>query len=126
MRHGLFSLDFAVVNPKAWDTLPAADHIRSEIARVLVANRDVVDTDTDTGVDAKRVREVLLTGAAWDQISWMWHGHRAKSALGPPRIPLKYFVCGYGQDGKGDSWVDVEVHPGVEEWEALDFQKRDA
>jgi|ERR1051325_5967798 hypothetical protein len=124
MRHGLFSLDLAVVNPQAWDTLPSADHIKSEVARVLLANRDVLDTDT--GVDAKRVRKVVLTGAAWDQISCMWHGHRAKSALGPPQIPLKYFVCGYGQDGKGDSWVDIEVHPGVDEWEALESHERDA
>jgi hypothetical protein len=90
MKHGLFSLDLTVVNPQAWDTLPSSDHIRAEIARVLLANRDVADKDT--GVDANRVRRVVLTGAASDQISCMWHGHRARSKLGPPQIPLKYFV----------------------------------
>ena len=124
MKHGLFSLDLTVANPQAWDTLPSPDHVRAEIARVLLANRDVADTDT--GVNAKRVRKVVLTGAASDQISCMWHGHRVRSKLGPPQIPLKYFISGYGQDGKGDSWVDVEIHPGVDEWEALEFHQGDA
>jgi hypothetical protein len=50
----------------------------------------------------------------------MWHGHRELGAKSPPTIPLKLFITAFGQDGKGKTWVDIEVHPGFSNWEVPD------
>ncbi|MEZ0601946.1 hypothetical protein ACAX43_07300 [Paraburkholderia sp. IW21] len=58
-----------------------------------------------------------ISAAAADQIQCMWHGHRGKGQICPPVIPLKIFVFVMGQDAQG-TWVAIEVHPGVDDWEA--------
>jgi len=91
-----------------------------QIALAALAHCELTEVALGLQAPPKEVRDVQLTQAAADQIRCMWHGHRSRGHSAPPTIPLKVFVTGYGQDGEGHTWADIEVHPGLSIWEVPD------
>jgi len=116
--HALQDLPFNSVTPERWDTFPDVRGLERQIALATLAHCELTEEALGLYAPPKEVREVRLTHAAADQIQCMWHGHRNRNSKSPPTIPLKVFVTGYGQDGKGHTWADIEVHPGLTNWEA--------
>jgi hypothetical protein len=116
--HALKDLPFTSVTSERWDTLPDVPALRRQIAMAALARCELTDEALGLYTPPKEVREVQLTHAAADQIRCMWHGHRSSGSKAPPNIPLKLFVTGFGQDGNGNTWANIEVHPGLANWEA--------
>lgn len=115
--HALQDLPFTSVTSEAWDSLPEMTAIERRIAVAALAHCELTAEALGLYAPPKEIREVQLTHAAADQIRCMWHGHRERGNKAPPTIPLKVFVTGFGQDGKGHTWADIEVHPGLPNWE---------
>lgn len=116
--HALLNLPFTSTTPERWESLPDMTTIKRHIGLAALAHCELTDGALGFYAPPKEIRELHLTHAAADQIRCMWHGHRNRANASPPTIPLKIFVTGFGQDGKGHSWADLEVHPGMENWEA--------
>ena len=119
MSHRLHKLLLQPVFPSSWAGMPSQSSIKQQISLAVLADSELSSTALGFYTPPKRVREVILSSAAFDQIRSMWHGHRAASSISPPTIPLTYFVIGFGQSPP-DSWVDIEVLPGLENWEPGD------
>lgn len=116
--HALLSLPFTSITPESWDSLPDMAAIKRNIALAALAHCELTEDAVGMYKPPKEIRELYLTHAAADQIRCMWHGHRSRGHKAPPAIPLKVFVTSFGQDGKGHSWADLEVHPGLDNWAA--------
>jgi hypothetical protein len=116
--HALQDLPFTSVTSEHWDSLPDTQAIKRHLALAALVHCELTDEALGLYTPPKEIREVQLTHAAADQIRCMWHGHRNRGSKAPPTIPLKVFVTGGGQDGKGHTWADIEVHPGMNNWEA--------
>jgi len=119
-EHALQDLPFTSINPERWGTLPDIRGLKMQIALAALAHCELTEVALGLQAPPKEVRDVQLTQAAADQIRCMWHGHRSRGHSAPPTIPLKVFVTGYGQDGEGHTWADIEVHPGLSIWEVPD------
>lgn len=115
--HALQEFSFTSVTPEHWESLPSAEAIKRHLASALLAHSEVTGQALGLHTPPKEIREIHLTHAAADQVRCMWHGHRNQGNKGLPTIPLKVFVTGGGQNGKGHTWASVEVHPGVPNWE---------
>lgn len=117
VQHGLHSVDVIFGSAQSWAQLPSRPEIEREISLAVLAQSEIAEVTLGFYKPPRRVRKIDLTLAALDQINCMWHGFRARSADAPPPIPLHYFVIGFGQEPP-DTWVDIEVHPGVARWDA--------
>ena len=115
--HQLQDLAFTSVTPEHWESFPESEAIKRHIALAALAHSELTEKALGLYSPPKEIREVILTHAAADQIRCMWHGHRSRGNKAPPTIPLKVFVTGGGQDGKGHTWANIEVHPGIDNWE---------
>jgi hypothetical protein len=116
-QHELTALSFASLTTERWDSFPEIATISKQIGEAILAQSEVSGDNVGLYTPPDEIREVKLTVAALDQIKCMWHGHREPGRRSPPTVPLRYFVTGFGQaDGK--SWANVEVHPGINNWEA--------
>lgn len=118
--HQLQDLTFTSVTPKQWESFPDLQSIKRHIALAALAQSELTRKALGLYSPPKEIREVVITHAAADQIRAMWHGHRDRGKKAPPTIPLKLFVIGCGQDGKGRTWADIEIHPGMSNWEVPD------
>jgi hypothetical protein len=118
MTHSFRQFDFVPTSPSSWNLFPSLIELQRQISLAILADCEVADVSLGFYKPPKRIREIIISYAARDQITCMWHGHRQRGAFSPPVIPLRYFVFGFGQDPP-DTWADVEVHPGLEKWEAL-------
>jgi hypothetical protein len=116
-QHELRSLSFASLTSEHWDSFPDLRSITKQIGDAILAHSEVSKDSVGLYAPPNEIRNVHLTDAAADLIRCMWHGHREKGRRGPPAIPLKVFVTRFGQ-GNGRSWADVEIHPGVDNWDA--------
>jgi len=117
MTHSLRKIDFVPSLPSSWELFPSTIELQQQISLAILADSEVADVSLGFYKPPGRIREIIISHAARDQITCMWHGHRERGAKSPPVIPLRYFVFGFGQKPP-DTWVDVEVHPGHEHWEA--------
>lgn len=115
MSHKLHSLSLIPVSPASWSTFPKAGELENLISNAVLSDSEITDTSLGFYKPPERVRNLNISVAAQDQIKSMWHGHRNSEAKSPPFIPLKYFVCAFGQKPP-DTWVDIEVFPGLEDW----------
>ncbi|WP_124649062.1 hypothetical protein [Burkholderia stagnalis] len=118
MQHKTIPLDFTSIVSERWDSLPDVEKLKKQIAIAAVAHSELHEIELGLYAPPNEVREVKITAAAADQIRCMWHGHRGRDQKSPPVIPLKIFVFEAGQDSTG-TWASIEVHPGVDEWEAI-------
>lgn len=118
--HGFHELPFTSLTSERWDSLPDMKVIQQQIASSALAHCEVTGYNLGLYSPPKEIKELHVTVAAMDQIRSMWWGHRDRSRASPPIIPLKIFVTGAGQDGKGHTWASLEVHPGLDNWEAPD------
>lgn len=118
MQHGFHELPFASLTSERWDSLPNLKLIEQQIASAALAHCEIAGYDLGLHSPPKEIREIRVTAAAVDQIQCIWWGHRERNRASPPTIPLKIFVTGAGQDGRGHTWADIEVHPGLDNWEA--------
>ena len=51
------------------------------------------------------------------QIRDSWWGHRDRKIYDtPPSVPLKFYVAGLST-GRVGEFVDVEIYPGIDNWE---------
>ena len=116
MTHGVQTFKLVSGFPRSWDKRPTAADLEKQIAIAVLADCEVVGATLGFYGPPTRVRKVVICKAAHDQINTMWHGHRTADAESPPPIPLTYFVCAFGQNPP-DSWVDVEVLPGLDRWD---------
>lgn len=114
--HSLQDLPFTSVNPERWGTLPDIAGLKRQIALAALAHCELTEQALGVYAPPKEVRDVQLTTAATDQIRCMWLSDRHGGSKAPPTIPLKVFVTGFGQDGEGNTWADIEVHPGLVHW----------
>ncbi|MBX3624732.1 MAG: hypothetical protein KF892_06945 [Rhizobacter sp.] len=117
--HALQDLPFTSVVPGRPGALPDVATLKRQIALAALAHCELTEQALGVYTPPKEVREVQLTYAATDQIRTMWQGLRQAGSTAPPTIPLKVFVTGFGQDSNGDTWADIEVHPGLPEWAGL-------
>ncbi|MCX4151742.1 MULTISPECIES: hypothetical protein [Paraburkholderia] len=115
--HKVICLNFTSLVPDRWNSLPDVEGLKRQLASAAIAHSEVHGVELGLYAPPEQVREVKISAAAADQIQCMWHGHRSKGQISPPVIPLKIFVFGMGQDAQG-TWVAIEVHPGVDDWEA--------
>ncbi|MFY4713443.1 hypothetical protein ACVCH0_01055 [Burkholderia glumae] len=118
MQHKFICLNFTSVISERWDSLPDVEKLKSQLAIAALAHCELHDVELGLYATPKEVREVTITSAAADQIRCMWHGHRGRGQISPPVIPLRIFVFAFGQDS-GGTWASIEVHPGLDDWEAL-------
>jgi hypothetical protein len=116
MSHQFHTLQFTSLTPERWQSLPDIAVIKQQIASAALAHSEVSEVAFGLYSPPDEIREVHLTQAAADQILCMWHGHRQRSRDAPPVIPLKLFVCGFGQQ-EGRTWASIEIHPGTDNWE---------
>ena len=115
--HKLQDLAFTSVSAEQWDSMPSAHSLKRQIALSALATCELTNSSLGIYSPPQEVREVHITNAAADQIRCMWHGHRTRGSKAPPTIPLKLFVTGYGQSAEGHTWADIEVHPGMGDWD---------
>jgi hypothetical protein len=114
--HCFYELPFTSVTSERWDSLPDMKVIEQQIASAALAHCEVAGYHLGLYSPPKEIKEVRITVAAMDQIQCMWWGHRDHIRASPPTVPLKVFVTGAGQDGRGHSWASIEVHPGMDDW----------
>lgn len=119
--HALQDLPFTSVIPGRWGTLPDMAGLKRQIALAALANCELTEQALGVYSPPNEVREVHLTYAATDLIRSMWLGdgqerQGQQGSKAPPTIPLKVFVTGFGQDGNGNTWADIEVLPGLLSW----------
>lgn len=119
-NHELQELAFTSITPEHWESFPDAQAIKRHLALAALAHSELTGKALGFHNPPKEIREIHLTHAAFDQIRCMWHGHRNRSNKAPPTIPLKFFVSAFGQDGEGHTWADIEVHPGMSNWDVPD------
>lgn len=115
MSRKLHSFKLAAVSPSLWATLPSLDSLNELISNAVLCDSEITNTSLGFYNPPERIRKISISIAAQDQIESMWHGHRTSGANSPPPIPLKYFVFGFGQKPP-DTWVDVEIFPGLDDW----------
>jgi hypothetical protein len=115
--HGFIGIQFTSLTSERWDGVPEVNRLKGQIAQTVLACSELTDEALGIFTPPQEIRDVVLTQAVYDQIHTMWHGHRAQGHAAPPAIPLKIFVLGYGQS-EGRSWANIEVHPGLDDWEA--------
>lgn len=116
MAHKVLTLDFTSVIPDGWDGFPNPEKFRREIGLAVLAHSEIADEVLGMYRPPDEIREVHITAAAFDQVRCMWHGHRERGRGSPPSIPLKVFVCGFGQKS-GHTWANIEVLPGMDNWD---------
>jgi hypothetical protein len=119
-EHALQDLLFISTNPERWEGLSDISGIKRQLTLAVLAHCELTEATLGFYKPPKEVRNVHLTLAAADQIHCMWHGHRSRGHAAPPSIPLKVYVTGCGQDVKGNTWADIEVHPCLSNWDAPD------
>ena len=117
--HRLRRLELVSGSPASWPVMPSAVELQQQIAMSVLSDSEITDVAIGFYSPPKRIRTVVISSAALDQISCMWHGHRKAGSGSPPVIPLRYFVTGFGQSPP-DTWVDVEIFPGVDSWGLAD------
>ena len=117
--HGFHTIHFTSLTSESWGGLPDVEGLRNQISEAILAHSEVQEQALGFYRPPDEIRELLLTQAVHDQIRCMWHGHRSAGRTSPPTIPLRIFVYGFGQAG-GKTWASVEVHPGVDNWDAPD------
>ncbi len=115
--HGFQTIQFTSLTSEAWNSLPDVESLKGQISQAILAHSEVSEEALGFYRPPDEIRELVLTQAVYDQIRCMWHGHRPRGHASPPPIPLRIFVYGYGQ-AEGRSWACIEVHPGVDNWEA--------
>ena len=116
-QHNLYDLPFTSLTSERWESLPDFEAIKLQIASAAIAHCEVSEDTLGLYSPPDEIRNVRLTEAAADQIRCMWHGHRHTDKMAPPVIPLKLFVVGFGQQN-GHTWAEIEVHPGMDDWES--------
>jgi hypothetical protein len=116
MSHRLYEFSFQSLATGDWGAFPEPRALEREIASALLAHSEVSDQPLGLYAPPKEIREIRVVAAVFDQISCMWHGHRARGQWSPPPVPLKVFVFGFGQDATS-TWASVEVLPGIDNWE---------
>ncbi|WP_186020403.1 hypothetical protein [Burkholderia gladioli] len=114
--HKFISLNFTSLVSERWNSLPNIEQMKKQIAVAALAHSELHDIELGLAAPPGEVRDVRISAAAADQIQCMWHGHRQGGQLSPPVIPLKLFVFEMGQDVQG-TWANIEVHPGMDDWE---------
>ena len=112
----MFEFSFFSASPETWNRKMTNEEIETIVATSILLDSEILERTLGFYKPAKRIREIRMTAAALDQIAYSWWGKRDHGAQSPPTIPLKYYVYGLGQKPP-DTWVDVEVLPGVDEWE---------
>ena len=116
MSHAVINLSFSSLISKNWDRFPDIENIKKQIAVAVLAQSELTGQELGFYTPPQEIKEVHLTFAAQDQIRCMWHGHREVGKKSPPDIPLRIYVCGFGQEA-GATWASIEVLPGLENWE---------
>ena len=116
MTHRVLTVELVSGSPPSWNQMPSLDDLKQQIAAAVLADSEIASKTLGFYSPPQRIRNVEISKAAWDQITCMWHGHRARGAISPPFIPLKYFVWGFGQMPP-DTWADIEILPGVDNWD---------
>jgi hypothetical protein len=117
--HGFHKIHFSSLTSEAWASFPDIESLKVQITQAILAHSEVTEEALGFYTPPDELRQVVLTHAVHDQIRCMWHGHRSAGRASPPPIPLHIFVYGFGQ-ANGKTWAEVEVHPGVDNWEAPD------
>ena len=115
MTYCLYSLNFVSTIPSTW-VWPSREELESYLSTAILLDSEITVKSLGFYKPPKRIRKLKISNAAYDQIEKMWWGHRDRDAESPPAIPLKYFVFGFGQNPP-DNWVDVEMLPGVDDWD---------
>ena len=118
MSHQLISLNFVSTIPSTWDW-PEKNQLCDMLSTAILLDSEVVGRTLGFYKPPDRVDSIILTDSAYDQIRTMWWGHRDFGSQSPPAIPLKYFVSGFGQ-ANGESWINVEILPGSDDWNIAD------
>ncbi|WP_143330243.1 hypothetical protein [Chromobacterium haemolyticum] len=113
--HRLLSLHFVSPTSESWGSFPNQERLREQIKNALLAHSELTEESLGFYAPPKEIREVNISAAAFDQITCMWHGHRAQGHKAPPPIPLKFFAFAFGQDAK-TSWASIEIFPGIDDW----------
>ena len=116
-QHNLHILPFTSLTSERWDSLPDMKTMRQQIASAALAHCEISGDVFGFYSPPNEIRDVQITAAAVDQIRCMWHGHREGNKSSPPVILLKLFVTGFGQ-ANGETWAELEVHPGLDDWES--------
>ncbi|OZG71565.1 hypothetical protein BTA51_19985 [Hahella sp. CCB-MM4] len=116
MIHKLITLDFTSLMPQSWDSFPDPEALKKQVALSVLAHSEITKEALGFYAPPNEIKEVRVTAAVLDQIYCMWHGHRENGRESPPTIPLKIFVCGFGQNDE-TSWASIEVLPGLDNWD---------
>ena len=115
MSTRLFEFSFVSIVPSTWNRKLSNNEIEEIIGTAILINSELLGRTLGFYKPPRRIRELKITAAAFDQIAYSWWGKRKSSSASPPAIPLKYYVYGFGQK-QLDTWVDIEVLPGLDNW----------
>ena len=117
MTHKLYQFQFTSLTSESWDAFPDFLKMEKQIAQAALAHCELSGEAFGLYAPPHEIREIRMAQAVYDQIRSMWHGHRERGRIGPPTIPLKVFVIGFGQESSR-TWASIEVLPGLDNWEA--------
>jgi hypothetical protein len=119
VQHGFHKINVIFGAPLSWAKLPSREEVERVISLAVLAQSEIADETLGFYKPPRRIGKLSITLAALDQIHCMWHGFRESPSISPPAIPLQYFIVGFGQKPP-DTWVDIEVHPGLSTWDAYE------